>query len=469
MPAYEQIQLALQVVWLLFVMAFGACVGSLLNVVAYRLPLGISVVTPPSRCPSCSTRLGWRDNIPVFGWLLLRGRCRYCSTHISPEYPLVEASVAVLFGLFYVLWFMLPADASIWGIHIGAMKPAWSLQGTSNVWPTFVMLLLMLGCLVGMLLTDAKTFTIPLALSALPAVIGVAIHVGHALWLEQRGFSEGLSRGGAAYPWAIWIPGVVARDAWMLHPPRPGAGTGWWWIVSSLAAVLGLVIANVLVATGVLERSFADYEAWEAQHISDGGKADAAAPEVAGVAPQQGQGDAPESSQRAADVWVQYPFARREMVRELLFLAPALGLFVVGGFAVEAMQAQGVLLERPPLWLRVLAGCVMGFLIGGGVVWLVRILGSLAFGKEAMGLGDVHMMAGVGACIGFVNTTLAFFLAAFVGIAWQLVGVVAGGRFARTMPYGPYLAIATVLVLVLRPALERGLALIAGGPIVLPP
>ncbi len=73
-----------------FVFAFGASVGSFLNVVIYRLPKGISLVYPPSHCPKCHHRLGKSENIPVLGWLWLGGRCRWCRTAISVRYPAVE-------------------------------------------------------------------------------------------------------------------------------------------------------------------------------------------------------------------------------------------------------------------------------------------------------------------------------------------------------------------------------------------
>lgn len=79
----------------------GANIGSFLNVVAYRMPLGISVVSRRSRCPACNTGLGPRDNIPVFGWLILGGACRYCSSRISPRYPIVEAILGSVFFLFF--------------------------------------------------------------------------------------------------------------------------------------------------------------------------------------------------------------------------------------------------------------------------------------------------------------------------------------------------------------------------------
>lgn len=76
---------------------FGLAIGSFLNVVVWRVPRGESVVSPPSACPSCSAPIRPRDNIPVLGWLLLRGRCRDCQAPISRRYPLVEASTALLF------------------------------------------------------------------------------------------------------------------------------------------------------------------------------------------------------------------------------------------------------------------------------------------------------------------------------------------------------------------------------------
>lgn len=75
----------------------GLAVGSFLNVVAYRVPAGESVISPASRCPSCSSTIRNRHNVPVLGWLLLRGRCADCSAAISARYPIVEAATALLF------------------------------------------------------------------------------------------------------------------------------------------------------------------------------------------------------------------------------------------------------------------------------------------------------------------------------------------------------------------------------------
>jgi leader peptidase (prepilin peptidase) / N-methyltransferase len=75
---------------------FGLIFGSFFNVVAHRLPQGVSLVTPASSCPRCGTSIKPYDNVPVLSWLLLRGRCRECGDAISPRYPLVEALTAAL-------------------------------------------------------------------------------------------------------------------------------------------------------------------------------------------------------------------------------------------------------------------------------------------------------------------------------------------------------------------------------------
>ena len=98
----------------------GAVIGSFLNVVIHRVPLGESLVSPGSHCPSCGAAVRARDNVPVLSWLLLRGRCRDCGAPISPRYPIVEAITAAAFaGLVLArgfdddLWLELPFVACL--------------------------------------------------------------------------------------------------------------------------------------------------------------------------------------------------------------------------------------------------------------------------------------------------------------------------------------------------------------------
>ena len=83
--------------WAFTFAMLGLVVGSFLNVVIHRMPLGESVVTPPSHCPRCQTRIPLRLNLPVISWLVLRGRCAACGAPISPRYLLVEAFTGALF------------------------------------------------------------------------------------------------------------------------------------------------------------------------------------------------------------------------------------------------------------------------------------------------------------------------------------------------------------------------------------
>lgn len=105
----------------------GACVGSFLNVVAWRLPRGESLLWPPSHCPRCSTRLRWYETMPVLGWLLLRGRCGHCGQPIAWRYPVVELLTA---GLWVAISLahpvvMGPQLAPLAGILAGWLLVSW--------------------------------------------------------------------------------------------------------------------------------------------------------------------------------------------------------------------------------------------------------------------------------------------------------------------------------------------------------
>jgi len=103
----------------ILIFTFGLTVGSFLNVCIYRIPRGLSIIIPSSRCPSCLIPLKPWDNIPVLSFLLLRGRCRYCKARISLRYPLVEFLNAILylivfwrfgFGLHVFVYFVLSSS-----------------------------------------------------------------------------------------------------------------------------------------------------------------------------------------------------------------------------------------------------------------------------------------------------------------------------------------------------------------------
>ncbi len=447
-----------RIVTLLFVFAFGACVGSLINVLVYRLPRGLDVVRPSSRCPTCQNKLTWRENIPILGWVILRGRCRFCGCRISPEYPIVELVVAVLFAGLFALWYVVPGSVTLWG----EIKPEWARTDGVNAlpvltWPAFLVLVTLVGSLVAMTIVDAKTFTIPLVLTWVPAAAGLLIHPLHALWLE---LAHGPLTQTAPGQWysldGIWW--MSALDwYWTIATPGP---TGWTWIGAAIGGASGLAIANILLRTGIIRRSFEDYDAWEAGVLDTQQPAGPVATDVPVGTEASTTIEGGEEAPGGADLWIQYPHARREMVREMAFLAPPVALAVLGAWLLDPARGPLAQTGTAPLWLMVLAGALLGYLIGGGIVWAVRILGSLAFGKEAMGLGDVHLMAAVGACLGWIDASVAFFGAAFVGLAWAVLGRLAGGTLKRAMPYGPFLAVSTMLVILAKPGVEALLTLI---------
>ena len=523
---------------LFFVFAFGACLGSLINVLVYRLPLNLSVISPPSRCPTCGTKLAWRDNLPVIGWLLLRGRCRYCRTPISPEYPIVEAITGLLFVLVYAVafgpnWWFGAEEVNILGVSWEFLQPEWAEQGARNAWPFLVLLFVLVGSLVSVTIIDARTFMIPLVLVWIPTVLAVIAHVGMALlWSAQP-------------PWRI-----DTAEGWSYAIASPGPA-GWQWAGGAIGGVLGLGVSALAVKFGLMRQSYADYDEWERKARAEQGlpprddAQDSAAhdpspaaaidPEVlpprppwpwrsilvttiavvllaiagglaaplAGAVPLLGvvagvavapviaglvlramgaskpKGEPEDGGEDPSEMWLMYPYARRESLKEILFIAPAITLGIIGAWVFgliggpwsvnPADPAVLVPASTLPLWLDALAGVLMGYLIGGGIVWGVRIMGSLAYGKEAMGIGDVHLMAAVGACLGWIDPVLAFFVAAFLALWIELIRRAwPGGQSRGAMPFGPALAAGTLLVFFAKPWFELGLSDLMGRGVSLP-
>jgi leader peptidase (prepilin peptidase)/N-methyltransferase len=477
---------------LLFVIAVGACIGSLINVLVYRMPRGLDVVVPTSRCPNCDHKLTWRENIPIFGWLILGGRCRFCKARISAEYPIVESIVALLFGGIWALWYLVPDDSIL---HLGQLAPEWASNGPLMTWPATVVLLVLVACLVAMTIIDARTSTIPLVLTWVPAGVALVLHTGHAAWFYSK-YGNPAPMFGLEGVWDL----AGARTKWITAPGEvwtlaTGGLVGWKFIGMGLGGTLGLIISNLLLKAGLITRSFSDFDAWyEAHHqtskpVGDDSIESGTSEPSEEPAEQTERAEQVElrvetkpnpvpseqAQESGMDDWLMYPHARREMVKELAFLCPPVVLAFVGSWAMALFVTQryGDWTEIPgtgqmvapvnaPLWLVVLGGVLMGYLIAGGVVWAVRIGGSIAFGKEAMGLGDVHMMAAVGACLGWIDPTIAFFLAAFVGVAYAIAAQLFRGKLNRAMPYGPFLAIATMMVVLGKPLVEIGLGRIFG-------
>jgi leader peptidase (prepilin peptidase)/N-methyltransferase len=263
---------------------FGGCIGSFLNVVIWRLPQedpARRTLGGRSHCPSCGVQIRWFDNVPILGWLLLRGKARCCGNSISPRYPFVELLTA---ALFYAL-------------------ASWPPFG--SVFPT-----------------DAATGLMSIDMAAMGAFVASVIFASMLVALTFIDFDTYL------LPDALTKPGMV----------------------------IGLVAGT-----------------W---------------PGVAGV------------------------------------ISP------------DPMVS---------LELRQLLASLVGLLVAGGVTWGVRIAGSAVFKKEAMGFGDVKLMAMIGAFVGWQGGLLTLFLGCVFGAIVGSVQTLRSGN-AR-IPFGPYLAMGAIVTL----------------------
>lgn len=102
MDALSAYQLGLDIYFSVIVFIFGICIGSFLNVLVYRIPLGLDFKHGSSFCPTCKHELKWYDLFPLFSWIFLGGKCRYCKTKISPIYPIGESVTGIMFTLSFI-------------------------------------------------------------------------------------------------------------------------------------------------------------------------------------------------------------------------------------------------------------------------------------------------------------------------------------------------------------------------------
>lgn len=317
-----------------FLFLLGACIGSFLNVCIHRFPSKAALWdqlkalnSHGSGCPRCAAAIEWRDNIPLFGWLLLRGKCRSCGRPISMRYPLVELLTAILFIVVY----QTEMPASFWGqaTSFGLHSPEGPQSITSHyatpVWlhVRYALHMAMICCLIVATFIDFELriipdgCTVPMMLAAL--IVSTAC--------------------GQVFLVPLWF-----QDA-------------------SVVATLKAITPE-----------------WLSPWIFS---------------------------------WDYLPFATKH---------PHLH-----GFLVSAA----------------------GLIIGGGTVWLVRIAGFWVLKQEAMGFGDVVLMAMVGSVIGWQPVTAVFFMAPVLAIFAAIFAWIT--KRDREIPYGPWLSIATLVLLMAWP------------------
>jgi leader peptidase (prepilin peptidase)/N-methyltransferase len=385
-------------IWAVFIFSLGCCIGSFLNVVIYRLPREKSLVSPGSACPHCGRAIRWYDNIPLVSWLVLRAKCRFCKGPISPRYFIVELLTGVVFLGLYLTYF-----------HTD-VRP--SMHHVEGAWFIYSLHLVLLAAFIAASGIDLELWIIPLSICWLVTIAGL---VGSAVG------------GYIVYPKAL-------QSYSLLPVATPATGA------IALGAAVGLGVGCLLLRTGLLKRSY-DLPAGEGQDRPVVG-------EKVGAVPASGGGAAEEPEFNH----------RLEALREVVFLLPVIVCsflaYMVLGRSGPAGGWWSRLLEYPAV--AGLLGSLFGYFVGCAVVWATRILGTLGFGKEAMGLGDVHLMGAAGAVIGPLMVVIAFFIAPFFGLGWALFQMIF--KKIRQIPYGPFLSLAVLTVMIFHDWILRRVA-----------
>lgn len=342
-------------IWLIPAVMVGACIGSFLNVVIYRVPLGMSVNKPKrSFCPVCKNQLTIWQNLPVVSWLFLRGKCAHCSVAIPFRYIAVEILTAVLFGW---VWWVFPVEVVFF------------------LW-------VLMALLVAITFIDAEHMIIPTTLTWAGSVIGL---IACAIWPHlssmagyQFTWKEGLISGGIG-----WVVGFV----------------GLW-----------LVIEMGKKAFGKRELKF----------------------------------------EKEVDWLLKEPEGEQEPL-----------CFVIDGNEIPWWDIFSRKTDR--LIVDATEVVVDGKNLGGGVL-VIREMGiELADGKkfeiekmvslggkargaviprEAMGMGDAHLMGMVGAFFGWSGVCFSLFSASLIAIVAALIGRIG---FGKPLPFGPFIAMGALV------------------------
>jgi leader peptidase (prepilin peptidase) / N-methyltransferase len=189
----------------------------------------------------------------------------------------------------------------------------------------------------------------------------------------------------------------------------------------AVGGLLGLAVSMILVTLGKIKRSYEPDPNEEPAHVN-----------------------ALESGPFEDDGCFNH---RKEACREIVFLGPVIILALAGYWLTQSVSSVNTgwdhLMAKPPIAAAL--GSLWGYCVGCGVIWGIRILGTLGFGKEAMGLGDVHLMGAVGAVIGAPLVAISVIVAALYGIAWGVLAILL--KKGHQMPFGPFLSLATCTVM----------------------
>jgi leader peptidase (prepilin peptidase)/N-methyltransferase len=323
---------------------------------------------------------------------MLRGKCRYCKTGISPRYIIVEALTGLAFaGLFYC-YFML--HTRVIGYTDG---PRAFVNGH---WWIYVSHAILVAAFLAASAIDLELWIIPLSLCWFVTVCGVFFSTLAGFFID---------------PEILNITTLVPFAS-----PKTGA--------AALGASIGLLAALFFLKKGLIRQSYPGLDEVIVDQLDSENEAD--------------ESEEPQFNDRV------------EMLKEIVFLLPVFAAALMAYLVLKDNYRWMEICSN--VYVRAFLGSVYGYFIGCGVVWATRILGTLGFGREAMGLGDVHLMGAAGAVIGAKAVTLAFFIAPFFGILWALIGIFS--KKSREIPYGPFLSLAVFLVMMFQDSFMQKLS-----------
>lgn len=434
--------MGLQVAMGLVVWVLGLCVGSFLNVVIYRLPIGLSISEPRwSFCPNCRTTLRWIDNLPLLSWLSLGARCRYCRTPISAQYPLVEAASGLAFVLVHHLLF------------VGATRAGLDEPLVGVDWPVLVAWLTLAASLLVCTAMDLVSYTIFPSVTNFACLAGIVLH---ALWLRSAIFvpvaATPLAAGAvAAFAVSLVMLLLEARRAAATEltgeEAEPEGGGGVQEPVNRFGSAAVGVFVFALLAIALLVSPLAGERGdWSEALIPAIFGALFLVIFVVGAMPRAADQEIHEAIEEEG------PRARWVSLTEIGWLAPAIFAGLVGGFiAWKFPQAWlGVVSFSPFGGFQPVGGAVysiFGLVVGAAAGWLVRIGFTLAFGREAFGTGDIFILAAAGACGGWDIALLGFLLAIPIALLAWILSMFQKSSFM--IPFGPPLALGFVAALAL--------------------
>ncbi len=382
----------------------GLLIGSFLNVIIHRVPLGESIVFPGSRCPNCEANIRPLDNIPVISFLLLRGRCRNCGNSISWRYPAVELLTAAAFTAI--------------------------IFKTGATWEAGLEMIFA-AVMIALIFIDAIHHLLPNVITYPAIVFALAAATARAGWGEPLSYTFDISFvfGSGTQVFHVWRTAIIGGVLLSLAAPI-------FWLLDRLDLIL-----------------YNKYFEWE--EMNEEAEDSVRSPTVREGLDSDSQAladaratDTTDSDTRATDTTEAGELAAERRYRRTILSAMLFGLLagVIWAALVVTLSpnhSEAFDSASGGLWRAVIAA-----LVGSVPVWWLRAAYFYIRGAEGMGLGDVKLMAIIGAFLGWQG---AFGVLLMGSIGGSVIGLILAWRSQRGMktalPFGVCLGAAALFVM----------------------